>query len=134
MSRRRRGEHSKETSSGTTAPLERASSPPTPILVSLTELPPSWETRALKVLKSNEQPLHVEIALISRETASDSHKAPLPCWTPPQRTGPDPHGHSPSHKTHLLTFTEQPSLGTPSGPGRKYPSLTHLLQEQPWIP
>ena len=66
MSRRRRGEHSKETSSGTTAPLERASSPPPPpLLVSLTELPPSWETRALKVLKSNEQPLHVEIALIS---------------------------------------------------------------------
>lgn len=134
MSRRRRGERNKEPSSGTTAPLERASSPH-PILVSLTELPQSWETRALTVLKSKEQPpLHVEIALISRETASDSHKAPPPCWTPPQRTGSDPHGRSPSHKAHLLTFTEQPRLGTTSGPGRKYPSLTHLLQEQPWIP
>lgn len=88
MSGRRRGERSKETSSGTTAPLEHAT-PPT--LINLTELPQCCETCAPKTPESKEQPLNVGISLISREIAPDSHRTPGHALTVPPKKGPDPH-------------------------------------------
>lgn len=69
MSGRRGGERSKDTSSGTTAPLEHFNPPPT--LINRTELPQCCETWALKTPESKEQPLTVGISLSSQETAPD---------------------------------------------------------------
>lgn len=112
MSRRRRGERSKETSSGATAPLELARSHQHSSASQ--NYPSAGKPCAPKVPKSEERPLDVEIALISRETASDSPRTPPTCLTLSPETGPDPRSRSP-----WPTFTEHPSMRTPSGPWQK---------------
>lgn len=100
MSRRRRGERSKETSSGATAPLELARSHQHSSASQ--NYPSAGKPCAPKVPKSEERPLDVEIALISRETASDSPRTPPACLTPPQKQALTPaaaHPGRPSQNT-----------------------------------